>query len=744
MPPYKNEPTYNRFNLLGSNNVGNNNWNVTSKAIENLLGNTYGKISPSNRSSKPKDNSSKRKLDSEKYLKTLIKDYNDSIKAANPTISQRVGESFQAPLRYLGNPLKIVGDAVDVIAPGQQSIPTTRNEIYNGRTGGSQLNEIPINAFNAASLIYNPVGTMTGHLIGAIDDNVGKYVNNTLGTKLGANPSEVANNTVSRSMVKDWGVSEHAGGVRDINQAYNSIVNGKYVDAGINTAFGLSGLIEIPDNLKNAPGFKYLNAVDNIVESVKKYGNLYDALGGTEGIKELSDNNLKKQFANGGELGNKNIAIKDATMNTNNKKTYASRANALIKKYSRASFDKTERDELESALAALAQEQEAYKRANGIGEYSPENIQAQQMQQQAGQAGQQVIPSGQVQQFDGISGTSMLSGKDVFDYNDYNVILNNLYKPAVVDNANMIGSTWESTKIRGKSSGIPISSTYHPLFGSGNNSSSASQATSITPDDKHMIDGNIVDFYARAKDPDPILGNGKFGMYRSNDFSLPLNSEALLPPTKINTNPIAPIETPESVIGQTQGILPSVLAGGVGMLGNIGMALATKPMKYNRSYGAAQISLAKERERLSRAMNTERSIAINNLKTSGNRGAYMAGVGAVSSGVGQGTASGMSDSYTREAMTNLQQQERANELNRQVDLMNYQAKVQADQDRKAYIANAINAGIGAGTDINKILGQNSLIESLGSTNYMVSPSATSAARDLWRGRVIKGKVRPTK
>lgn len=65
-----------------------------------------------------------------------------------------------------------------------------------------------------------------------------------------------------------------------------------------------------------------------------------------------------------------------------NKQTFAARAKQIIKKYKRASFDAAEKKELDDALAALAQEQEAYKQANGIGEYSPENMQAEQGVQQ--------------------------------------------------------------------------------------------------------------------------------------------------------------------------------------------------------------------------------------------------------------------------------------------------------------------------------------------------------------------------
>lgn len=52
-------------------------------------------------------------------------------------------------------------------------------------------------------------------------------------------------------------------------------------------------------------------------------------------------------------------------MATNNK-TFAQRAKYLIKKYKGASYDPIQRKELEAELAKLAEEQEAYKQANGL------------------------------------------------------------------------------------------------------------------------------------------------------------------------------------------------------------------------------------------------------------------------------------------------------------------------------------------------------------------------------------------
>lgn len=69
--------------------------------------------------------------------------------------------------------------------------------------------------------------------------------------------------------------------------------------------------------------------------------------------------------------------------------SFAKRANALIKKYSRASFDKTEKDELNNELAKLSQEQESFRESNGLTSPSP---------------------SDGVPKFDGLSGSSFLGG----------------------------------------------------------------------------------------------------------------------------------------------------------------------------------------------------------------------------------------------------------------------------------------------------------------------------------------------
>jgi len=170
------------------------------------------------------------------------------------------------------------------------------------------------------------------------------------------------------------------------------------------------------------------------------------------------------------------------------------------------------------------------------------------------------------------------------------------------------------------------------------------------------------------------------------------------------------------------------------------MGLVNKPYLYNKKYGTEQISLANERERLARESGVARNITNRNLRTAGSRGSYLAGAGATAAGLNQQLGDALGQSYQREGMINLQQREKANEMNRNIDMMNYQARMQADQERKGYYANAINSATAAGTDINRILGQNAMIESLGSQDYMISPSANKN-KDLWYGRTIKGRVR---
>lgn len=548
-------------------------------------------------------------------------------------------------------------------------------------------------------------------------------------------------------------------------------------------------------------------------------------------------------------------------MNKTNKKSFAKRAKELINKYSRASFDPTEKQELEAALAKLAEEQEAYKQANGIGEYSPENIQAQQMQQR--QTMPKSVQSNGLPMFD-IGGNMNVNFKSPYYYAknailDYSTILDNQSRKSQlinesngipisgigvaasirpnkfpnVDNSNInvgdelsfqrwvaglndipfnvsgddlrkryIYSTmpnvqsatdknfYQSGDTRGdelqkpplidfmsRSRNQPISgreinfgvNTIIPgnnLYGSKEVPLDSVQGRPQNfveryPDFRNMDDMGKVRWnymlnteYARNPFPERLLPNSPL-MANQNDryrfgpegeqsnpvnFTMPITEE--IPDEIVNQVEVkSPINQPFTTIGQTQGILPSVLSGLASSVGNIVLGATTKPIQFNKAYTPEQISLAKERDILSRNATIARNIAARNYRNAGSRGAYMAGIGATGAGINQQLGDAMSQSYMKEGLTNLEQRNKANELNRGIDMVNYQARVQADQDKKAYVSQAINSLVSAGTDINRILGQNALIESIGAQNYMTAPSTNKKWKDLMFGRTIKGTLR---
>ena len=302
----------------------------------------------------------------------------------------------------------------------------------------------------------------------------------------------------------------------------------------------------------------------------------------------------------------------------NNKKSFAARAKSLVKKYSRSKFDNTEREELDAALAALAQEQEAYKQANGIGEYSPENIQAQQMEQMEG-----------MQQF-----------------------------------------PW------------------------GGNLSQAVNPNAFAP-----------------------IGIPK-------NYGIPVTGNA-----------------PQTTLGYTQGMLPSLLGGAASMVGNMIMSAGTKPIELKSSYTPEQISLARQRERLSREARTAQNVAMRGLRESGNRGAYLGGVGNIATGVNRGLSDSLTQSYMSEEIANLEQRNKAQDYQKQIDMANWQARQQAVNDKRAYQSAAISTIPSVMTDINRIQSQNALLESLGSQNYMIAPSTNKAWKDKLLGRTLYGTVR---
>lgn len=366
----------------------------------------------------------------------------------------------------------------------------------------------------------------------------------------------------------------------------------------------------------------------------------------------------------------------------NKNKSFADEGKRLIKLYSRASFDKNERQELDAALQKLSEEQELYKQVNKIGEYSDEAMAQKAMQQQEmlAQQSQGQVPQGQPMQPDSQFGQMIGQPQEpqqFWDGGPFKIpttasYLDNMYKKNTVNNYDYAS----------KYSGLQnVANANRDIMAASGN---------------YMPIGAVVQEEAATQ---PVVGQ-------------------------------------DQQIGQTQSILPSVIAGGIGMIGNSLLAAGVKNNQFKQSYGADQISLAKERERLSREATTARNIGMRNLSGAGSRGAYLAGAGNVSAGVNQQLGDALSQSYFKEGLTNLQQREKAAELNRQVAIMNYQAKVNADNERKGYLAAAAGIPAQVMQDIGNINYQNSALLSSGTDNYIAGVNGKSSP---WKSQQIYRK-----
>ena len=409
-------------------------------------------------------------------------------------------------------------------------------------------------------------------------------------------------------------------------------------------------------------------------------------------------------------------------MKKNSKKTFSQRAQDLVKKYSRSNFDKVEKQELDAALQKLQEEQELYKQVNKIGEYSDEAMAQKAMQQQEMMAQQgQMQPDsqvGQMPQFDGISGTSFMDINDEYNFAN-NTLVNGAEVPlaryAYPNKVKYTDSNYAFADIN-SNDGITSNTIYNSNnYNSSYNSKLPTVLNALSPT------GAAGDKFIKKQ--------GELGNKIAGEFAY----------AGTYANPIKQSTTnQDQQIGQTQSILPSVIAGGIGMLGNIALGAGVKEYKLNQSYGADQISLAKERERLAREATAARNIGMRNLRGAGSRGAYLAGAGNVSAGVNQQLGDALSKSYFNEETTNLAQREKAAALNRQVEMMNYQAKINADNERKGYYAAA--AGIPAQTmaDIGKINYQNSALLSSGTDNYI---AGTNGKANPWKSQQIYRKFK---
>ena len=240
-------------------------------------------------------------------------------------------------------------------------------------------------------------------------------------------------------------------------------------------------------------------------------------------------------------------------MKKNTTESFASKAKKIIARFKRADFDPLEKKELDAALQKLSEEQEQYKMANKIGEYSDEAMAQKAMQQQQmmaqqsqgqvpqgsplgypqgqqmqpdSQVGQMVGQGDQIPQFDGISGTSFMdmndaymsqAGKGAYSNPNYNQVDGQLIQPnTVVLNASAPTGAAGAKYIQNQNT-------------AGN-----------------YIAGTNVYNNTYSKAPQQVVGQ-------------------------------------DQQIGQTQSILPSVIVGGIGMIGNGLLAAGVKDNQFNQS-----------------------------------------------------------------------------------------------------------------------------------------------------------------
>ena len=411
----------------------------------------------------------------------------------------------------------------------------------------------------------------------------------------------------------------------------------------------------------------------------------------------------------------------------NKNTSFAAESKRLIKLYSRASFDTNERRELDAALQKLSEEQELYKQVNKIGEYSDEAMaqKAMQQQQMMAQQSQGQFPQGQPQMqpdsqvgqmpqfpWGGLLGGDYFPQQPVVD-NNWNMVNSNPYiqsnQPSgvIANNNNSLGVL--------QSQGQVVPSYQAPSY------NWQTQAGQHVPGDTYNIGGNNV----------KMTNPGAFNSGTAIDVSAKATQPAI---------------GQDQQLGMTQSILPSVIAGGIGMLGNtiLGATTKTHPIDFKQRYSAEQISLAKERERLSREAITARNIGMRNLSGAGSRGAYLAGAGNVSAGVNQQLSDALSQSYFKEGMTNMGQREKAYdknfELDKQIAMMNYQDRVNADNERRAYYAAAAGQAGKISKDINEINYQNAALLSSGTDNYL---AGTNTKPNMWKSQQIMRKFNRT-
>jgi len=372
-------------------------------------------------------------------------------------------------------------------------------------------------------------------------------------------------------------------------------------------------------------------------------------------------------------------------------KTFAQRAKELTKKYKRADFDPTERRELDEALSQLAQEQEQYKQANGL------------------QTDKNTYPWG------GPIGENNIAGSSGY-YTDVPVGTNPNVGNTGSINQNIVANYLNPAQLdyskdaKIKDFSMPDINTYE-------------DPTAYNPAGIEYQNDAVVD--------EVIMPN------------IPFDEPEKLPKSA-DVKPLEPYQS---------SVIPSLIGMGVETAGNLYLAnrankIADEQLGYTpQQIQASTIDLGRARESARRDYNTGASIAKRNLRTAGNRGAYLSGTGAAMTGLTKAKEQAISGLYGKEADYNAQARAHAAAQNAQISnqgqMANKQTAMQnrlaGEQAKQAYIASAIGSIPQTMRDIGATRQQDALINVMGEDyGFYSDPNRKWYQRPQYQKRMNKG------
>ena len=209
----------------------------------------------------------------------------------------------------------------------------------------------------------------------------------------------------------------------------------------------------------------------------------------------------------------------------------------------------------------------------------------------------------------------------------------------------------------------------------------------------------------------------------------------------------------EELVPYQSSVIPSLVGMGVETAGNLYLAnrankIADEQLGYTpQQIQASTIDLGRARESARRDYNTGASIAKRNLRTAGNRGAYLSGTGAAMTGLTKAKEQAVSGLYGKEADYNARARAQAAAQNAQISnqgqMANKQTAMQnrlaGEQAKQAYIASAIGSIPQTMRDIGATRQQDALINVMGEDyGFYSDPNRKWYQRPQYQKRMNKG------